>query len=734
MTRALRTRAVMTVLALSFAGAFVTGACGSDSGGSEPGATGSSTASSSSSSGSASGSASSGGSSGSSSSGSSGGDSGADAAPTTPLAISRLSASRDAACVISDVGALRCWGAFASPQAVSPAETFKRVSVADVTTPLAGCAIRSDDTLWCWSGSSFALTQAAVGTFRDISVSSGNQCAVTTTGSLVCWGSNNSYGILATGDTSARPTPNQVGSDLDWERVVVGQYHACAIKSSGALWCWGIDNYGQLGDGGSDSGNGSSPSPVPVAPGTVWLDVDVEPGGTSTCAIRSDHRLLCWGTGLVVGGGIVKTPAAIDAATDWARVRLGLSPHACALKTDGRLHCWGYNSRGQLGTGDFTTKTSPQQLGSAPTWNDVAVGAMFACASKPDGTVHCWGSNNTGELGQATAGHLAPTRIGAAGGWASVDASSLAVCATRKNGTLACWGFAGNTQQGIFPGPFAQAPLAIGTGNMWANVAVSEAHACARTTSGALHCWGRNDYGQVGVSGASVYALPTPVGLTASTMGVGASHTCAVASADGSLYCWGRSDSNQTGLGTTNVAIPTKVGMATWSAVAGDALETCGIQTDSTLWCWGGGFPATPDKRGSSTSWTAIEGNTAGAFFEGVDGSTFSTVSSSAINVRDAGTVWVSVGAGMYHRCGIKNDSTLWCIGTNSFGECGDGMRTFRATFGQVGGANDWVKVTAGYSFTCGIRGAGDLYCWGSNEWGTIGDGTAFGLAPMQVQ
>ena len=43
-------------------------------------------------------------------------------------------------------------------------------------------------------------------------------------------------------------TPTQVGVDDGWSTVAVGSQHTCAAKADQTLWCWGRNEWGQIGD------------------------------------------------------------------------------------------------------------------------------------------------------------------------------------------------------------------------------------------------------------------------------------------------------------------------------------------------------------------------------------------------------------------------------------------------------------------------------------------------------
>src|SRR5262249_17752399 len=140
--------------------------------------------------------------------------------------------------------------------------------------------------------------------------------------------------------------------------VSAGDQHTCARKTDGTIWCWGYNQYGQLGDGT----NTTNPSPVKVMDNGPFIEVSA--GGYHTCGRKGDGRLLCWGdnnVGMVGDGTTINrnTPVpVVGLPTAAAEVSAG-EDHTCARLTDGTLWCWGYNYYGQIGDGSHTDSSTP---------------------------------------------------------------------------------------------------------------------------------------------------------------------------------------------------------------------------------------------------------------------------------------------------------------------------------------------------------------------------------------
>lgn len=230
-------------------------------------------------------------------------------------------------CAIKADGSLWCWGANGNgalgvgdtdsrdaPTRVGSAENWETVSGGSETFA-ATCGVRSDGSLWCWGsnvrhqlglgdasecgGTGQCLVPTRVGSdsdWADVSVGPGSSpCAVKSDGSLWCWGSN-AVGQLGLGDAShcggtgqcSRPT--RVGADSDWSSVSMAIEYGCAIRGSGELWCWGVNDSGQLGVGDTDS----RPAPLRVGSESDWVSVTVE--HHHACAVRGPGWLYCWGS------------------------------------------------------------------------------------------------------------------------------------------------------------------------------------------------------------------------------------------------------------------------------------------------------------------------------------------------------------------------------------------------------------------------------------------------------
>ena len=99
---------------------------------------------------------------------------------------------------------------------------------------------------------------------------------------------------------------------------------------------------------------------------------------------------------------------------------------------------------------------------------------------------------------------------------------------------------------------------------------------------------------------------------------------------------------------------------------------------------------------------------------------------SSPVQVTALGTSVTSVSAGNLHTCATKSNGTVWCWGSNANGQLGNGGTTDRSSPVRVTGLpTTAVEVSAGYSHTCARTSDGKLWCWGSDFFGQLGNGVS---------
>lgn len=342
-----------------------------------------------------------------------------------------VSAGQSHTCAIADTGRLYCWGANYWGQ------------LGDGHFDTTGAPGQPSD-------ADQAAPVEVVGDFTDwVAVSAGETftCGIRSSHRLYCWGGNTS-GALGIGSdlTTPHPTPQEVsGQTGDWVTVSAGLSFACALKTTGHLFCWGVDSFGQLGDGGTGV---DQPSPVEVMGGSArWTSVTT--GDRHTCATKTNGRAFCWGSNLRgqlgVGeeGGDVFDPREVAGRfTSWGTLSAG-GDHSCGLRLSGRLFCWGDMRQGGDG-GTEVERTVPSAVGESPNWTLVGAGTKHTCATRNSGRLYCWGRDAAAQLGdgQPNAAQRYPVQVAASEteDWSVVEGGRKHTCGVLTTGALYCWG------------------------------------------------------------------------------------------------------------------------------------------------------------------------------------------------------------------------------------------------------------------------------------------------------
>ena len=334
----------------------------------------------------------------------------------------------------------------------------------------------------------------------DAAIGSDHICAISSESQLYCWG-DNEYGQLGDGTTEARSEPTPVG-DEEWKKVVSTWNHTCGLQSDDTLWCWGEDGHGSLGDG---SGEDSS-TPVEVEPDWNWLDVSV--GDYHSCGIRDDQTLWCWGSNYDgnLGDGTNEhsnTPVQAGDDDDWAKLsRDHGESHTCALRDDETLWCWGSNFYDALGTGDQQDSDVPVQSGTEDDWQMVASGLGHNCGVRSGGTLWCWGGYNpSGEMGQGDKSVVEqPAQVEVSVEFVSANAGHGHSCAVTSASEIWCWG--SNSHGQIAQPTLGEgelSPVKVETELDFEEVFAGPVLTCGLTADEELWCWGTNESGQLGV-------------------------------------------------------------------------------------------------------------------------------------------------------------------------------------------------------------------------------------------
>jgi alpha-tubulin suppressor-like RCC1 family protein len=623
--------------------------------------------------------------------------------------VTSVTVGNNFACALAS-GAVFCWGQGSSGQLGNSSllNSFVPVAVTTsgvlsgktVTSVSAGdahvCAIASGQ-LFCWgfngqgqlgnatnvlSSAPVAVDTSGVLAGKTVSsVTSGGyfSCAIANN-SLTCWGAGNA-GQLGIGLSANSNVPMSVlltGAlqDKVFTQIDAGQNHVCVI-ASGAAFCWGYNESGQLGNNSRNQSN----TPVAVtATGFLAGKVvtSISTGGVGSCAIASGAAF-CWGSnGLGELGDGTRASSFVPVAVDPTLVRAGSTyeistgmNHSCAL-TAGVAYCWGYNEGGQLGNSTNSNSNLPTPVVTKGVLDglsisDIATGSQNACVVA-NGAAYCWGSD----------------------GWS---------------------GALGNGGSRSSSNPVAVSTAGVLAGKVVTSVAVGESHACA-IASGDVYCWGNNGYGQLGNSSNISSSVPVAVaktgvlqGKTVTGLMAGSSHTCVIAS--GAVFCWGNNQSGQIGVEVAKDFFGAYV-QTTFTAPV--AVDTTGILKGRTVSDF-----AFKNNSGNTTQ--VISGNklitwgnnvrlpAEDTFFNSGDLKDKTISSVSGIN-----STWDKSGCAL-------SDKVLYCFAQMSSPYSSTPQKLSPAT---IIGEKPVTQVASNGQSACAIS-VGSLYCWGQNDNGQLG-------------
>jgi len=360
--------------------------------------------------------------------------------------------------------------------------------------------------------------------WEQISVGFSHVCAIDSYDRAYCWG-DNTYGQLGVISISKSSRPVAVDTTglvngKTVKSISTSYYSTCAITSDDQVYCWGRNNYGQLGN------NSNVDSTTPVAVDRTGLFINktiksISAGGFSACAIASDDKAYCWGKsdhGELGNGNNVSSyvPVAVKttgvlSGKDIKMISSGLTS-SCVIASDDKAYCWGYNYNGEIGDGTTSIRTSPVAVsgnGGAllfKTIKTISLGDNVACATTSDSQTYCWGNDVHGQIGDGDTSGLKkvnPTLIDSSGVLVGKTIMSVSAdqttCAIASDDKLYCWG--SSLGNGLSSDSFS--PVAIDltgalSGKTIKSISAGFSFACAIASDDKIYCWGLSDNGKLG--------------------------------------------------------------------------------------------------------------------------------------------------------------------------------------------------------------------------------------------
>lgn len=225
-------------------------------------------------------------------------------------------------------------------------------------------------------------------------------CGITSAGGLRCaagfsggnyslFGATYKEFVLATMDGQPIDVP---GLSSGVSGVATGPFNQCVWTTGGDVKCWGINDYGQLGNGTTSDVPLYPPSMVTVS-GIGEKVTLVKSGIRDFCAVTVTGRVSCW------GGTFGSSPKRVPGMNNIVSVVVG-DQHICGLTTSGGVLCAGRNYSGQLGNGTYTDSSNAVAVaGLSSGVAQLTTAADQTCAIMTTGQVRCWGADWHGYLG-----------------------------------------------------------------------------------------------------------------------------------------------------------------------------------------------------------------------------------------------------------------------------------------------------------------------------------------------
>lgn len=296
---------------------------------------------------------------------------------------------------------------------------------------------------------------------RFISGSSSHICGVTIESDTLCMGQNGSGQIGAPSGPRIYTVPIAVQASPNFKSIFSASAYSCGLTLQGLVYCWGDNQYGQLGDGTKVA----SHIPIRVAGTSRFISLSV--GEKHACAINTGKQLYCWGQSDLIG-----TKFAVAEFTDstlpmplnlvrppFRTVQKADEPpsapefdlveavsvgdgYTCALDRRAQLYCWGINTAGRLGTGDTSNSAVPALIANGMRFKEIQAGpGNHTCGISMTNKVYCWGDNSFGQIGIGSRDSVGiPTEVKSDRNFNYLWIGPVATCAGAEVGGIFCWG------------------------------------------------------------------------------------------------------------------------------------------------------------------------------------------------------------------------------------------------------------------------------------------------------
>lgn len=343
-------------------------------------------------------------------------------------------------------------------------------------------------------------------------------------------GGYNGFGQLGDGTTTSRTRFDRIPLPVSpVSGVAVGGYHTL-VFSSYSVWSAGGNGSGQLGrsvvTGRNQDERFGLVTPITTAASGITI-VSAAAGASHSAALLSNGTVWSWGVndqGQLGNGGGGNSGSPVSTIDDATKSSLSAiveisagAAHNLARSNAGHVYVWGYNAYGQLGDGSYVNRTMAYRLpsfGNLTTAQSVVAGGSFSAVVDQKDRLYLFGNNGSGQCGLPVTGTGAvlatpfPRLIPGVEGVKKVALGTAHILVLKKDGTLLAWGYNTFGQLGNGMKQDSSAPVTVMTG-------VSDIAAFGNSSyalkGGVWYGWGDNAYGELGFDTGSLTYASSPV-------------------------------------------------------------------------------------------------------------------------------------------------------------------------------------------------------------------------------
>lgn len=593
-------------------------------------------------------------------------------------------------------------------------------------------ALKEDGTVWAWgsnelgalgNGESARIAQTSPiqvdGLTNIVAISSSiyQGMALDADGALWAWGLND-FGQLGDGTQINRPRPVKIMEGV--KDVVALRTSGIALKEDGTVWTWGKNAYGQLGN--STTEKRLTPAPVDLPRGNYYITAQPE----SVIVLRDTGEVYGWGRNDFgqLGNGANETifsPTLIDGIPQIKAAMGGCAFHSFGIGLDNELYIWGLNSHGELGIGNKVNQSRPVKNTALTDVLDASAGNYSSLVAKSDGTFWAFGWNENSQLGnnskvdstvpvqvifeeEPMLDFELPQKHIVSSGYRH----NLAI----RDGEVWSWGINTWGQLGNNGKTDSKTAHKVEGLNNVVSVVASLDNSYALKEDGTVWAWGNSANGALGngVSVASARSTPLQISGLSNIVAISSkSQHCLALDSDGVLWAWGKNNDCQVGDGNQSSRLkPVKI-MTEVKDIAAMQSASMALKENGTIWTWGNN----------------ANGQLADA--------TYKNRVVPAYTVVPAGRYYLAAGSESVMVLDDTGEIYVW--GRNNLGQLGNGNNTEIAMSTLLTNTPDFkMLIGSRGSHTLGIDAENRLYAWGYNSNGQLGIGNKIAQSkPVKV-